>query len=595
MSRLQATLENLQDKQLVHALASGEEYVFKHALTQEAACDSLLIKRRRAVHAMVARAYEALFPDSLDDYAAVLAEHFAQAGDSAKTLSYAIRAAQAAERVFANAEAAAQYTRALAAAREQAQPDQAILLARGGAYERVGLFERAEADYQAAKKAAESRADVPTQWQAHLNLGFLWLGVDYGRAGEFFRRAQQVAETLQDPRALAHTLNRIANVQMNIGLVTEGNAGHHRALEIFQRVGDRKGTAETLDLLGMAEGMVGNRVAGRHALDQAVRLFRALGDQQGLAGTLLTRIAFDAAAMSVGLGRSGGQKTFQRDLKEASAIVKQTGWAAGEAMLGLVGGLSLASFGQVGRGLHECERGLRVATEIGHKQWRAGAQFALGQIHVDLGDLHQGAQYAEAGLTLARELNSAWWIGHSTTALCQARLRSGDLDGVVAELAKVFPREAQPTTLVQRRLLSVWVEWEMARGNTAGALELVERTSRKERTPFLMHLEGQVLLELGEPRRALPALQRARDSFAAQEARLYLWNVLASLGGAHAALGEAEAARREYRSARRMVQELAATIDDADLRSRFLTRTARVFPAEGEKQKPAFHRPRRPR
>jgi class 3 adenylate cyclase len=56
------------------------EYSFQHPLTQEVALATLLGDRRRAVHAAVARAIESFDADRLDEQAALLAHHYAEAG-----------------------------------------------------------------------------------------------------------------------------------------------------------------------------------------------------------------------------------------------------------------------------------------------------------------------------------------------------------------------------------------------------------------------------------------------------------------------------------------------------------------------------------
>ncbi len=56
MQDLTAQLEQLESAQLVRRLPDEERaYLFKHALTQDAAYQSLLVKRRRGIHRLVAQ------------------------------------------------------------------------------------------------------------------------------------------------------------------------------------------------------------------------------------------------------------------------------------------------------------------------------------------------------------------------------------------------------------------------------------------------------------------------------------------------------------------------------------------------------------
>lgn len=84
----------------------GEDplYVFKHALTQDVAYDSLLARRRRELHLEVARAFEALHTDRLDDIAATLAHHYVRTELIDEAVTWLVRAADRAARVYANAE-----------------------------------------------------------------------------------------------------------------------------------------------------------------------------------------------------------------------------------------------------------------------------------------------------------------------------------------------------------------------------------------------------------------------------------------------------------------------------------------------------------
>ncbi len=68
-------------------------YAFKHPLTQEVAYNSQLGERRAAVHRRVAEALEELYPDKLDERAALLAQHWEAAGDRLAAARWSARAA----------------------------------------------------------------------------------------------------------------------------------------------------------------------------------------------------------------------------------------------------------------------------------------------------------------------------------------------------------------------------------------------------------------------------------------------------------------------------------------------------------------------
>src|SRR5687767_4198905 len=81
------------------------EYLFRHALVQDAAYDSLLKQDRRKLHRAVALTLEAAYPDRLDELAAQLAQHFKEAGEDARALHYGTSAGDHAFQQYALREA----------------------------------------------------------------------------------------------------------------------------------------------------------------------------------------------------------------------------------------------------------------------------------------------------------------------------------------------------------------------------------------------------------------------------------------------------------------------------------------------------------
>jgi class 3 adenylate cyclase len=75
--RLESTLSALCSAEFVYEQPGKDiQYVFKHALTQQAAYESLLIERRKQLHERAGQALEAIFADHLDDHLGELARHY---------------------------------------------------------------------------------------------------------------------------------------------------------------------------------------------------------------------------------------------------------------------------------------------------------------------------------------------------------------------------------------------------------------------------------------------------------------------------------------------------------------------------------------
>jgi tetratricopeptide (TPR) repeat protein len=83
-------LQNLQGLELIYekTLFPELEYIFKHALTQEVAYNSLLTSRRKEIHEKIGNAIEELYPHRLEEYYEMLAYHYTRSDNNNKAYHY---------------------------------------------------------------------------------------------------------------------------------------------------------------------------------------------------------------------------------------------------------------------------------------------------------------------------------------------------------------------------------------------------------------------------------------------------------------------------------------------------------------------------
>ena len=91
---LKSHLLNLQGLEFVYEkkLFPELEYIFKHALTQEVAYNSLLLKRRKEIHEKIGTAIEELYSDKLEDFYEMLSYHYSRSDNNEKAVEYLIKA-----------------------------------------------------------------------------------------------------------------------------------------------------------------------------------------------------------------------------------------------------------------------------------------------------------------------------------------------------------------------------------------------------------------------------------------------------------------------------------------------------------------------
>jgi class 3 adenylate cyclase len=81
------------------------EYLFQHALVQEAAYESTLIQQRKVLHVKVAKSIEKIFNKRLNEFYGMLAFHYGKGDDLNKSEEYLIKAGEEALRLAASSEA----------------------------------------------------------------------------------------------------------------------------------------------------------------------------------------------------------------------------------------------------------------------------------------------------------------------------------------------------------------------------------------------------------------------------------------------------------------------------------------------------------
>ena len=107
--RLADAVDILIAADLVVEAAPGERregrYRFKHAVTQEVAYNTLLVRRRTELHQRVAAAYESVFGEAIRDFYPALAHHYLLGEVPDKAATFAWKAAQRAVSIHAHIEA----------------------------------------------------------------------------------------------------------------------------------------------------------------------------------------------------------------------------------------------------------------------------------------------------------------------------------------------------------------------------------------------------------------------------------------------------------------------------------------------------------
>lgn len=531
---------------------SPDQFTFRHALTREAIYSGLLSRERHRWHAVIATFYES--QEAPNAHLPELAYHCYEAGLWEKALQYGQQAGLQAQAQFAPYAALTHFGRVTEVAARLGIPlPLEVLRQRGQAYQRVGNFEAALTDYEAALKTARATGNQEAEWQALYDIGFLWMARDYMRTGQYLEEALQLARALTDPAPLAHTLNRLGNWTANVGHPLEALSLHEEALAIFETLDDPHSLGLTHDLMASAHGITGNIVASTEHYQQACVLFEATGDRQGLASSLTM------------LTTNGDVAAGER----AVALAREIGWRDGESYSHLRLANTHAFQGEIDAASRHCARGLEIAREIEHTLWQVAGSLNLALLSYFTLALDQAEEHALATLTQARMSGAQIWADSSLSLLILIRLAQGNLAGAAVEIVDIPSPLPVPETLGARYLTWAWGELALAQNNPARALDLVEVVFKalpdlrawKDRTlPLLRHVEARAWFALGEREHAREAFTEAIQLCQAYRLRPILWRGYADLARLYLAEKNRTAAETALAAARTTLAEIAATI-----------------------------------
>ena len=347
---LGSALRSIQGAQLIGESQEHEPtFLFKHTLVQETVYTSLMRHDRRRLHRLVAEALEKAYPNRLAELAPRLAEHFDEAGETARALLFRTRRRVCGCPIRKSRGAGVLCTAIDAAQELKTDTRDSLFRARGVIYERIGNFDAARSDLENALAISRSERDEYAEWQSLMDLGFAWLARDYGRAGDYFEKALDLARESKDDARIAHTLNRVGNWYMNNEDVQRARTFHREALNIFQRINDTRGVADTLDLLGMTGLMGSDFFSGNEHFHQAIDLYQTLGDRRGMAAGWISMYLQNPTFQSDTLVLPPGIATPADGLVQLPTLTQELGWRAGEAFALWVLGEGFAGAGDYGR------------------------------------------------------------------------------------------------------------------------------------------------------------------------------------------------------------------------------------------------------
>jgi class 3 adenylate cyclase/tetratricopeptide (TPR) repeat protein len=479
-----AQLEFIYEKSLFPEL----EYIFKHALTQEVAYNSLLLKRRRKIHETIGQAIEDLYPQRLEEFCEILAHHYSRSENWKKAYQYLKSSGDKATRNYSLSEAFRFYKEAMNALNRL--PDTKDNKQRGIAVRLSALSPILNLVYpedslqilQDGANLSSELGDPKSMAIFNSRIGTYYAyqgdtykGVDY--CEKSFQSAVAIDEVeiaIPNAQQLCNSYFVIGNYQKLIQVAREAIA----MIESKHREADYFGTI--LNIYSGICGHCGHALGTMGHFEEGISLCeKSLSHAQreaNLYGIALSEFNYGFLFIH----RGDGEKA-RPHLEESIRIFEKT-------QIVLLLGLTLTGLGRsynlLGelRLAQECiEKGLKLQKQAGLRAFLSYHYYCLSSLQFDSGWLDHALKSAEEALELSRNNNERVFEGLSSITM--GRVLTADQDVQYDECAKyIFDgmkilNEQKIEPYVSQGLLFL-AELNARKGNQEKALEYLANSER---------------------------------------------------------------------------------------------------------------------
>ncbi|MBF0626476.1 MAG: AAA family ATPase, partial [Magnetococcales bacterium] len=329
LAQTEERLEQFADMGIVFESKSFPEieYSFRNILIQEAIYSTLLIKKQKELHALVAGEIIALYESRLEDHFEVLASHYEKAGNGDQAYDFLTRSGIAAMKAYANDDAAKHFRRALDLAQGVAQPvvpvadvllyladvqelagdmeaaiqsrrqaaglmttpaRQADIIRRiGRIHEKLGHQDQAIAVYDQAATLLENAPDSLEMGLLLLNRSWIMNSLSqHDNAAAMAGRALAIFEAHGAREEVAMACNNLGVIHEHRGDFDQATAFSEKSLAIFSEVGNRRQTANLYLSLGFLHNKKREPEIALDYFTKSSRIMERIGNPYG-AGTAL--------------------------------------------------------------------------------------------------------------------------------------------------------------------------------------------------------------------------------------------------------------------------------------------------------------------
>jgi tetratricopeptide (TPR) repeat protein len=490
---LKTSLLNLQGLEFIYekSLFPELEYIFKHALTQEVAYNSLLLKRRKEIHGRIGQAIETIYLDRLPEFYGMIGYHYARSENVDKALHFLKLAGDKAREGYANREAIRFYRNALQVS------------------------------------AGEEETEARKRTRVQIVMGFLtpaaFLGYPEGSLG-VLQEGERLAKELGDERTLPILYSRLGHYHTVKGNPILG-------LSYGEKCFDEACKAQTVELMASiaVDLCLGYLVRG--TILRTIQIAPQVID--ALEKTHREKESFGARYnVYVGLHGFYGQALgYVGRFKEAKAAFEKGRQACVDIGCKVPFGVQAAHAafleGDADRTVANAQEGVRIWEETQDPYSLCQSLWNLASGWWLKGDFREAMDCAERSLKIGAETGAPWVKGPALWTVGLAQCGLGDIERAnrsMEECLKVSREAGSPTVEAMALAYLGWVlakmetsDRGMAEGYTRQGIKIWEGLGMRSLVALGYLLLGEIQVETGERDEARQNLKKAEDMYLEME------------------------------------------------------------------------------
>ncbi|MDB4443906.1 AAA family ATPase, partial [bacterium] len=489
---LKSYLLRLQDLEFIYekSLFPELEYIFKHAVTQEVAYNSLLSQKRKDIHEKIGAAIEEVHSEKLEEFFEMLAHHYSKSNNFEKAYHFLKLSGDKVMRNHSATEAFCYYKDAISALKKLPESEEntrkqlAIIHRILVPMIFLGFPEDSLSILQAGESIATALDDKKSLIRFYGNMGMYYSVTGRNIEGrKYSGKAFEEAEKIQDIESMAQ-----AGPDIILSYVTEGD--YKKAIDLASRVNnliEKTGTqAETFG--GPANVYPALMVACGYSMGM-------LGDFEGA-----LRLCEKGLSDAVSFGNTATQGV--SEYYYGSIFMNRGEWETAKVHL---------------------QNSIKICEETSFLQPLALAWSGLGLAEAVLVDPEGGRTYVERGLKIHRDAHIEWHMSVHIFSLGICHYHSGDLGKAIDMMKEAYGLAEKYQEMHYAGKSLIWLGWltgktDSEKGNEAveyiqNGLKILSALQTKPDVSIAHLFLGELYRNLGRADKAADLLKKSAEMF----------------------------------------------------------------------------------